>query len=105
MRIQESPSPAPANLRDLKRSIQRRVPLHHVPLPVEDLFRHETELAYRRDFLDLAVPPAGPTFRDRAKTFVKRLLRTTLRWVLIRQVEFNGVLLEQVRESARLFTL
>jgi SAM-dependent methyltransferase len=102
---QETPPLPASNIRDIKRAIQRRVPFHHAPLPVDGLFRHETELAYRQDFLELAVPPAGPSFRDRVRTFVKRLFRTTLRWVLIRQVEFNGVLLEHLRESARLFTL
>jgi O-antigen chain-terminating methyltransferase len=79
--------------------------LHYSPLPIEQLFRFETELAYRQDFLALAVPPAAPTFRERTKALFKKLFRLGLRWVLIRQVEFNQALLRHVRESARLFTL
>jgi SAM-dependent methyltransferase len=101
---QTAPLPPPT-IQDIKRAIQRRVPLQHAPLPVESLFRHETELAYRQDFLQLAVPPAGPSFLARLKTGVKRLLRLCLRWVLIRQVEFNGVLVDHLRDMARLFTV
>ncbi len=101
----EAPSLPPPTIREIKRAIQRRVPVHYSPLPVDALFRHETELAYRQDFLELSVPPPGPSFKERLKAFVKRVFRSSLRWVLIRQVEFNGVLLEHIRESSRLFTL
>lgn len=102
---QDTLLPAPLTVQEMKREIQRRVPLHYLPLPVDTLFRHESELAYRQDFLQLAVPPAGPSLKERLKHFFKKSFRLALRWVLIRQVEFNAVLLEHIRESSQLLTL
>jgi 2-polyprenyl-3-methyl-5-hydroxy-6-metoxy-1,4-benzoquinol methylase len=105
MAYQDTLLPAPLTVQEIKRQIQRRVPPHYQPLPVDTLFRFESELAYRQDFLQLAVPPAGPSLRERLKHFFKKTFRLALRWVLIRQVEFNAVLLEHVRESSQLLTL
>jgi 2-polyprenyl-3-methyl-5-hydroxy-6-metoxy-1,4-benzoquinol methylase len=90
---------------DIRHEIERRVPLPYGPLPLEALHRHESELAYRQDFLDLAAPLPGPGIKERVKAFAKRVGRLALRWVLIRQVEFNQVLLQHVRESTRLLEL
>jgi len=86
---------------DIKRAIRQRVQLPQTPLTLDPLFRHETELAYRQDFLHLAVQPAGKSLRKRIKTLAKKAMGAALRWLLMRQVEFNAVLVERLRESSQ----
>lgn len=86
---------------DIKREIRQRVKLPKEALSLDVLFGHETELAYRQDFLGLAMQPAGRSLRERLKTAVKRMMRSALRWILMRQVEFNAVLVEYLQESSQ----
>ncbi|MCS6851638.1 MAG: methyltransferase domain-containing protein [Gemmataceae bacterium] len=95
---------ASLTIHDIQRDIRTRVPLGYAPLHFDTLYRHESELSYRQDVLELAVLPAGPSWLGRLKTWAKRVLRLGLRWVLMRQVEFNGVVVEQVRETAQLLS-
>src|SRR5262249_3162759 len=81
------------------------VPLHFRPVPLAALLDQLSQLEYRCNFLDLAVPPPHPAFRERIKRFFKGLGCKGLRWLLIRQVEFNGVALEPARTAATLAAL
>jgi hypothetical protein len=76
------------------------VPLHFVPLPLHRVVDQITPLDERYDFLHLAVPPANRSLLGRIKRVFKSLLCTGLRWLLIRQVEFNLLAVEQARASA-----
>jgi Methionine biosynthesis protein MetW len=74
------------------------VPIHYVPLPVATLYDLLGQLEYRSDSLSLAVPPPNPGWPARCKRKVKQLVASALRWLFIRQVEFNRVSLEHARE-------
>jgi hypothetical protein len=73
------------------------VPLGDTPLPLARLLDLLGQWEYRRDFLDLAVPPPVPGLGARLKRFLKKTVTTSLRWLLIRQVEFNSAALEHAR--------
>ncbi len=94
-----TPTHAPT-IADIKQEIRRHVQLPQMPLALDPLFRQETELAYRQDFLRLAVQPGRRSLKERLKTGLKRMMRATLRWVLVRQVEFNALLVDRLRESS-----
>src|SRR5262249_41222305 len=76
------------------------VPMHYVPLPVAALYDLLGQLEYRCDSLSLAVPPMKPGFGQRSKRWLKHVLCKSLRWLFIRQVEFNTVAVEFSREMS-----
>jgi hypothetical protein len=80
------------------------VPIHYEPLPLASLLDVLSQLEYRRDFLDLAVPPPGCSLREKFKRFFKKTLCTSLRWLLIRQVEFNTIALRHAHAEVDLVT-
>jgi|GEM_PF-6345575 len=65
------------------------VPLHYRPLPLPELFDLLGQWEYRRDALALAVPPPCSGLAARLGRLCKSLVSKSLRWLLIRQVEFN----------------
>jgi len=86
---------------DRHRKIQRGecdVPIHYVPLPVATLYDLLAQLEFRANSLSLAVPPPCAGLVARCKRQVKQLVCKLLRWILMRQVEFNQVSLEHARE-------
>ncbi|MFN4258884.1 MAG: class I SAM-dependent methyltransferase [Gemmataceae bacterium] len=95
----------PANVRELKQEIQRRIPVQYCSLPTDPLFQHESELAYRYDILRLATLVSGGSLRERCKAWVKRWLSLPWRWLLMRQVEYNEVMLDHQRETGRLLAV
>jgi hypothetical protein len=109
----------PPAIQEMKEEIRRRalerqariergeydVPIRYTPLPVLELLDLLAQLEYRVPSLDLAVPPWKPSWPERLKRFLKKGVCTALRWLLIRQVEFNTIALQQGRESARLHAL
>jgi hypothetical protein len=112
------PAPAikPFTIHEIKQDILRRarerqasiergdydVPIHYTPLPLATVLDLISQLDYRCDFLDLAVPPPGRSLLGRLKRFCKSSICKSLRWLLIRQVEFNLIAVEQARASAEL---
>jgi hypothetical protein len=76
------------------------VPIHYVPLPVATLYDLLGQLEYRCDSLALAVPPLRPGLGNRLKRQIKQMVGKALRWILIRQVEFNTVAVELAREAS-----
>ena len=113
------PAPRPLFIAQLKEEIRRRaqerqariergeldLPIHYAPLPTEELFDLLSQLEYRVPSLDLAVPPPEPGLAARLKRSCKALVCKALRWLLIRQVEFNTAALRQGYETARLLGL
>jgi hypothetical protein len=103
------------SIRDIKADISRKalerqaailrgevdVPVTYAPLPVGELFELIDRIDYRQDFLNLAVPPARGSAVDRCKSFLKGMACAALRWVLIRQVEFNELVFQHARETTR----
>jgi hypothetical protein len=103
------------NIRDIKADISRRalerqaailrgevdVPITYAPLPVSKLFELIEQIDYRQDFLNLAVPPAQGSILNGCKSFLKVMARAALRWVLIRQVEFNALVFQHARETTQ----
>ena len=81
------------------------VPLRYSPLPLARLLDLLSQLEYRRNSLELAVPPPHRALRERLKRFFKNFICKCFRWLLIRQVEFNTVALEHAQEAARLLDL
>jgi len=77
------------------------VPIRYVPLPVANLYDLLSRLEYRADSLSLAIPPAQPGFGGRCKRLLKKWVCTALRWMMIRQVEFNVIALEHAREMSQ----
>jgi hypothetical protein len=80
------------------------VPLHYSPLPLAELLDLLSQLEYRHNFLELAVPPPHPALHQRLKRFFKSLICKSFRWLMIRQVEFNTVALQQARAAAELMS-
>ena len=74
------------------------VPLRYSPAQLTGLLDLLSQLEYRCDFLSLAVPPPHPAISERIKRFFKILVCKSLRWLMIRQVEFNAVALQQARQ-------
>jgi hypothetical protein len=103
------------SIREIRNDIERRalerqakiqrgeidVPIHYFPVSVTTLYDRLAQLDYRTDFLSLAVPPAEPSLLGRFTVAIKALVCRCLRWLLIRQVEFNTVALDHAMESAR----
>jgi hypothetical protein len=77
------------------------VPIRYVPLPVATLYDLLSRLEYRADSLSLAIPPAKTGLGQRFKRLLKKWVCTALRWLLIRQVEFNVIALEHAREISQ----
>jgi SAM-dependent methyltransferase len=96
-------TPPPLPLAVLREEIRRRVPPPYAPLPADDLLEGENELAGRHDVLALATLPDGPGPRGRMRTACKRALARGLRWLLMRQVEFNAAVVGRVRAATRLW--
>jgi O-antigen chain-terminating methyltransferase len=92
---------AARTIRELKREIEERVPLFTTPMPVDELYRLETEMAFRQDVLQTAALPAGRGWRERLKAACKGFFCRLVRWLWMRQVEFNSVVVEYGRETAR----
>jgi SAM-dependent methyltransferase len=99
---QDAPPSPPLTIRDIKQAIEKRVPLHYRPLPIDGLMALEWDLVFRQDCLRHAVPPAPASLIGRAKTLVKKVLRRVLRWLFVGQVEFNSSVLEYNRETTQL---
>jgi hypothetical protein len=113
-----TPPAAPLTIHTIKEEIRRRaterqariargehdVPIHYAPLPMARLLDVLSQLEYRRDFLSLAVPPPSPSLSERCKRFFKQAVCTSLRWLLIRQVEFNTMALKHEHTAAELFS-
>ena len=103
------------SIREIRDDIERRalerqskiqrgeidVPIHYFPVSVTTLYDRLSQLDYRTDFLSLAVPPRERSLLGRCKVGLKALVCRCLRWLLIRQVEFNTVALDHAMESAR----
>jgi hypothetical protein len=112
-------APPQLSIREIKEEIRRRaearqaqiergeyeVPLHYDPLSTTELYDLLGQVEYRRDFLELAVPPPEPSWKARISRAAKKLVCTCLRWLLIRQVEYNTRALEYARESSRILSL
>ncbi len=81
------------------------VPIRHEPLPLARLLDLLGQLEYRVDALGLAVPPPGGSLPARIARWFKGLVCRALRWLLIRQVEFNGLAAEQARTTTELLGL
>jgi hypothetical protein len=81
------------------------IPLRYSPLSTSELFDLLGQVEYRRDFLELAVPPPEPSLVAKIKRAGKKFVATALRWLMIRQVEFNTLSLEHARESSRIHAL
>jgi Methionine biosynthesis protein MetW len=79
------------------------VPLHYKPLPLPELLDLLGQWEYRRDSLALAVPPASPGLAARLGRLCKSLVAKSLRWLLIRQVEFNTAAIRHAQALAEFF--
>ena len=97
------PTPPPLPLASLREEIRRRVPPRYTPPPADDLLRREEKLAARQDVLVLATRQDFPGARARLRSVCKRLLARPLRWLLMRQVEFNSSVVEHARTAGRLW--
>ena len=105
--------PPKLSIREIKETILRRarerqtkiergehdVPLHYTPLPLAKLFDLLGQLEYRENSLSLAVPPAEPGLGNRIKRSFKGAVCKSLRWLLIRQVEYNQMAILHAREA------
>jgi hypothetical protein len=114
-----APAVKPFTIQEIKEDILRRarerqasiergeydVPIHYAPLPLADVWDRITQLEYRCDSLRLAVPPPSPSLGGKLKRFCKQMVCKSLRWLLIRQVEFNLIALEQTRAAAEVSAL
>lgn len=91
--------------RERQRKLQRgeiEIPLQYPPLRLTTLKDLVGQLEYRTDFLSLAVlPEAGSSLLGRLKQRLKSMFRLGLRWLLIRQVEFNTVVRKHAAETHR----
>ena len=81
------------------------VPLRYAPLPLAELLDYLGQWEYRRDSLTLAVPPASPGLGARLSRLCKSLVCKSLRWLLIRQVEFNTAALRHGRALAEVLAV
>jgi SAM-dependent methyltransferase len=81
------------------------VPLRYAPLPLAELLDYLGQWEYRRDSLALAVPPASPGLGARLSRLCKSLVSKSLRWLLIRQVEFNTAALRHGRVLAEVLAV
>ena len=89
--------------RERQASIARgalNVPLRYTALPLTALLDLLSQWEYRRDSLGLAVPAPGPGLGARLNRFCKTLVCTSLRWLLMRQVEFNSAALRHAQVLA-----
>lgn len=99
------PETSKQTIDQIKQEIRRRARHDYAPLPYEALFRHEAQLAYRHDILKLAVVPPSNSWKDRIRVFCKKVFALGLRWILMRQVEFNRVAVDHFREFSEALTL
>jgi hypothetical protein len=103
-------------IQDIKQEILRRaderqaliergeydVPVYYAPLPLSELLDLLGQLEYRRDALGLAVPPPHPALGERLKRALKSAVCKILRWLFIRQVEYNSAAIEVLRQLSDL---
>jgi hypothetical protein len=76
------------------------VPLHYKPLPLPELLDLLGQWEYRRDALALAVPPPRSGLAAWLGRLCKSLISKSLRWLLIRQVEFNTAAIRHAQALA-----
>src|SRR5438132_8440103 len=94
--------------RERQASIARgalNVPLRYTALPLTALLDLLSQWEYRRDSLGLAVPPPAWGLAARLGRLCKSLVSRSLRWLFIRQVEFNTAAIRHAQALAEVLAV